>query len=138
EVAEKLARAAAELSAAEAEARREADRLARTVAGLREALEKVRAIDESRWTKETYQRELSHALTTIEFARMEWNAAAREYPQLEGKSAERADSARPGIMERVEGVSFWTLARIGLGLTFPLWALGAIGLAIAAAVFLSR
>jgi hypothetical protein len=52
------------------------------LAEFREAVHKVQAINEQAWTSENHSVELTRAATTIENARMEWNAARLKFPLL--------------------------------------------------------
>ena len=75
EIIQQLTRGLGLLEEAEFTARREAEQMVKTLDGFRDALAKVQAIHDESWTKENFQIELTRALTTIENARMEWNAA---------------------------------------------------------------
>jgi hypothetical protein len=69
--------------------------------------------------------ELTRATTTIENARMEWNAARLKFPILSGVSADPAEpaAARPGA-SLLAGTDLLQLCKIGLALTWPLVLLG--------------
>ncbi len=131
-----LTRAVGLLSEAEQASRRDAEQMARTLADLRSALEKVSALREESWSAETYSTELAQALTTLENARMEWNSAQLKWPMLSGSSVPlapgRSASAaedRPGLLE---GRTPADLARLGLALTWPVAAaVLAVGLILA-------
>lgn len=110
------------LKEAEFNSRRDAEQMTKTLADLGEALQKVAALDESRWTKENWNNELTRALTTLENAQMEWNSARLKWPVLDGalksggvaveKSA--AKSANP-----FQGLSFFEMCKAGLALSWP-------------------
>ncbi len=110
------------LEEAEFTARRDAEQMAKSLADLRDALAKVEATNEAAWTKENFPVELTRALTAIENARMEWNAARLKYEVLsgilQGEAAKKADAevVRPWPADR----SFGELCKTGLALTWPL------------------
>jgi hypothetical protein len=118
-----LTRGVGLLSEAEQAARREAEQLARTLEGLREALDKVTALREDSWTAENYSTELTRALTTLENARMEWNAAQLKWPILSNSGGARTEPSGLGAQETaarlIEGRSPSEWARLGLALTWP-------------------
>lgn len=120
------------LEKAEFEARRDAEQLAKTLAGFREALARIESINEKAWTTETWSNELTRALTSIENARMEYNAARLKWtllddsaaPKGEASSAASADDPLGGLTRRPLG----ELCRVGLALTWPLAVVGLAGL----------
>src|SRR5687767_4507863 len=75
EMVQHLTRGLGLLNEAEFAARRDAEQMSKSIADLREALVKVQALNEATWTQDTWNVELTRALTIIENARMEWNAA---------------------------------------------------------------
>src|SRR5215471_11623945 len=84
EMAQNLTRGIGLLEEAEFSARRDAEQMGKTLVGLREALSKIGAIRDESWTKDTFASELTRALTCLENARMEWNAARLKFPVLSG------------------------------------------------------
>ena len=132
EMLQQLERGIGLLEEAEFSARQEAEQTSKAVAGLREALEKVEAIQEEAWLGEGFQRELTRALTTLENARMEWNTCRLKFPILSGKAVEATadddspNASRPSLSQLSLGQAF----KLGLALTWPLAlvGLGAIGL----------
>ncbi len=105
-------------------ARRDAEQMAKSIAGLRDALEKVQALQDSRWSQENWKVELTRALTTLENARMEWNAARLKWPVLTA-----ATTTAPGAASSSQNqsntilqsdIGFWKLCRYGLAFTWPL------------------
>src|SRR5213592_4511668 len=84
EMLQSLTRGLGFLEEAEFNARRDAEQMARTLGELRQALTKVQSIHEETWTQENYNLELTRALTAIDNARMEWNAARLKWPLLSG------------------------------------------------------
>ncbi|MFN0067843.1 MAG: hypothetical protein ACKVYV_09425 [Limisphaerales bacterium] len=120
-----LTRGVALLEEEEFAARRDAEQMSRTLTDLRAALAKVHAIQEQGWTAESYQTELSRALTALESARMEWNSARLKWPVLTGSGAGVAagadvaavpeESAAPLLRPK----TFGDLCRLGFALTWP-------------------
>src|SRR5580658_4304888 len=82
EILQHLTRGVGLLEEAELNTRRDAGEMARTLAEFRDAVGKVQAINEQIWTAENHSVELTRAATTIENARMEWNAARLKFPLL--------------------------------------------------------
>lgn len=124
EMIQHLTRGVELLSRAEFAARREAEQMAKTLAGLREALEAVQALKPETWTTDNWQTELTRALTTLENARMEWNAARLKWPVLNGEAA--APGGRSGETPAAPGPAWFAgrslgeLCKLGLALTWPL------------------
>lgn len=124
EMLRQLTRGIGLLEEAEFSARQEAEQMAKAMAGLREALAKIQAIQEESWTAENFQTEITRALTTLENARMEWNSARLKFPLLNAPAPENApEGAAPATAPAAAGwanLDFWALTRVGLGLTWPL------------------
>ena len=122
EMARHLTRGLGLLNEAEFAARRDAEQMTKSIADLREALVKVQAINEATWTQETWNVELTRALTIIENARMEWNAARLKWPLLDRASGDPLPQpSSTGVMPAwPRGGSFLELTRIGLAFTWPL------------------
>jgi hypothetical protein len=140
ETLQQLTRGLGLLEQAEFKARRDAEQLAKTLAGFREALAKVQAIQEQGWTQENWNAELTRALTAIENARMEWNAARLKWPVLDGVAATDSDAAQAG-----QPRSGWpdasppgALWKTGLALTWPLAVAVLLGVIVLAALLLRR
>jgi hypothetical protein len=139
ETIQNLTRGVGLLEEAEFGERRDAEQMAKALVDLRDALAKVRAIHEETWTKDNFNAELTRALTTLENARMEWNAARLKFPVLSGSSAEggasglAAATPPPSLLATH---SFGALCRIGLALTWPLAAVALLALAVLVAVLL--
>jgi hypothetical protein len=123
------------LEEAEFNARRDAEQMAKTVTDFHGALDKIQAIHDESWTKESFQIELTRALTTIENARMEWNSARLKFAILAGemKDEAKADDAPPPAVSPFANMSLGELCKIGFAMTWPLVlvALAAIGLMVA-------
>jgi hypothetical protein len=132
EMLQHLVRGIGLLEEAEFAARQEAEQLAKTLAGLREALAHVQAIREDTWTQENWTTELTRALTTIENARMEWNSARLKWPLLNGAAAPAAEaqkqSTAPAAAFPPRG--FLANCQLGLALTWPVVLLGAVALVV--------
>jgi chromosome segregation ATPase len=131
EAIQNLTRGLGLLEEAEFSARRDAEQMAKTIVGIREALSKVQAIHEETWTKDNFAVELTRALTTLENARMEWNAARLKFAVLSGErpaggvAPAQNSAATPGLLGQL---SFGELFRVGLALTWPLVAVGLLTL----------
>src|SRR5665213_226219 len=82
EILQQLTRGVGLLEEAELNSRRDTEEMARTLAEFREAAQKVQSINEQTWTTENHSVELTRAATTVENARMEWNAARLKFPLL--------------------------------------------------------
>jgi len=136
EAIQNLTRGLVLLEEAEFSARRDAEQMAKALVDLRDALTKVQAIHEETWTKDNFAVELTRALTTLENARMEWNAARLKFAVLSGQQAEATGPAAqksantPGLLRQL---SPGELFRLGLALTWPL----AITALLAAAALLA-
>lgn len=121
EMVQHLTRGLGLLEEAEFAARRDAEQMARTVAGFKEALAKVQTLNEETWTQANYRVELTRALTVLENARMEWNAARLKHPLLSGESA-AAPAETPVSQSPLSAIAphgFGELCRLGFALTWP-------------------
>jgi hypothetical protein len=136
-----LDRGIALLEESEFAARQEAEQTARAIEGLRDALEKVDAIEEQRWSAEEFPRELTRALTVLENARMEWNACRLKFPVLSGKPPE-ADGTRASTGgttgNALAELSLGRACKLGLALTWPVALVGALAAGGVIAVMLLR
>jgi len=123
EMVQHLTRGVGLLGEAEFAARRDAEQMAKALEGMRDALIKVQAIQEETWTKDNFNVELTRALTTVENARMEWNASRLKFPVLSVPDAVEA-AAPPSSEHPIETVlqqkSYAELCKLGLALTWPL------------------
>jgi hypothetical protein len=136
EIFQQLTRGVGLLEEAEFAARRDAEQMAKTLADFRDALAKVQAIREEAWTKESFQMELTRALTTVENARMEWNSARLKIPVLAGETRTNAAGPTAGPATptpQLTDLDFGRCCRLGLAFTWPLLlaALGILGALIA-------
>ncbi len=141
EVVQGITRALGLLEEAEFEHRREAEQMAKAIGDLRAALAKVEAIHEETWTKDNFEVELTKALTAIENARMELNAARLRFPVLTtgektGVIPDKPTSTTPELA--LSGKSLLELCKFGLALTWPLAAVATIALILLAIVLLRR
>jgi hypothetical protein len=140
EIVHNLTRGLGLLEEAEFNSRRDTEQMVKTITDFRDALGKIQAVRDESWTKENFSIELTRALTTIENARMEWNAARLKLPVLAGETAQKAETenapATPAFP--LANIAFGQLCKIGLAMTWPLVlvALGALGVLVA--VLLSR
>ena len=122
------------LEEAEFNARRDAEQMVKTVTDFRDALDKIQAIHDETWTKDNFSIELTRGLTTIENARMEWNAARLKLSVLDGEAKEKSETetiSAPALSP-FANASFGELCKFGLAMTWPLLiALGALGVLVA-------
>lgn len=136
-----LTRGISLLDEAEQSARRDAEQMARSLADLRTALEKVSALNETAWPAESYHTELTRALATLENARMEWNSAQIKWPVLSQKNTLSGGPGSPAQPDETaplfQGKSPGELARLGLALTWPV-ALAVLAVGTALAFVLAR
>ena len=134
EILQSLTRGVGFLEEAEFNARRDAEQMARTLGELREALTKVQSLHDDTWTQENYNVELTRALTVIDNARMEWNAARLKWPLLNGPPPEEDEDSAAGKSAgpSLDSLGFLQLCKIGLAVTWPLAivALAALGVLI--------
>ena len=126
------------LEEAEFNARRDAEQMVKTVADFRDALEKIQSIHEETWNKESFSVELTRALTTIENARMEWNAARLKFPVLSGESLAKpeAESAPAPAVSPLANAGFGELCKWGLAMTWPLVLVALLALGVLVAILL--
>jgi hypothetical protein len=139
ETIQNLTRGVGLLQEAEFAARRDAEQMAKSLLEMKEALAKVESTNETAWTKENFPVELTRALTVIENARMEWNAARLKYTILSGnlpgevvKKIESGNAAQSWLAGR----SFGQLCKLGLALTWPLALVALLAVGIFLAVLL--
>jgi len=112
--------------------------MVKTVADFRDALEKIQTIHEESWNKENFSVELTRALTTIENARMEWNAARLKFPVLSGETPAKpeTESAPTPPVSPLANASFGELCKWGLAMTWPLALVALIALGVMVAILL--
>jgi hypothetical protein len=128
EMIHNLTRGLGLLEEAEFNARRDAEQMVKTIADFRAAFEKVQGIRDEAWTKENFNLELTRALTIIENARMEWNAARLKFPILSGAAPNQPEAGNvpASAASPWANVSFAELCRLGLALALPLAAVIAL------------
>jgi len=128
------------LEEAEFNARRDAEQMVKTVADFRDALDKIQAIHDDTWTKDNFSIELTRGLTTIENARMEWNAARLKFSVLDGEAKETAgaEEAPAAAVSPFASMSFGELCRFGLAMTWPLVLIALAALGVLVAVLMRR
>jgi hypothetical protein len=126
EILQQLTRGVGLLEEAELNSRRDTEEMARTLAEFRQAAQKVQSINEQTWTTENHSVELTRAATTVENARMEWNAARLKFPLLAvappAGPEPTASSSRSIFPPETD---LFQLCKIGLALNWPLVLLGA-------------
>jgi hypothetical protein len=135
EMIQHLTRGLGLLEEAEFDSRRNAEQMAKSIADLRDALAKVQAVNEETWTKDNFSVELTRGLTTLENARMEWNAARLKYPVLTSQNGETPAAPvldGPRAPNLLTTYTYGDLCRIGFALTWPLAAVVAIAFAVMA------
>jgi len=140
EMLESLTRGVGLLEEAEFSSRRDAEQMAKVLADMRDALSKIEGFQHETWTKDNFTTELTRALTTLENARMEWNAARLKFPVLSGPIQE-GDAAAPASRGPIQSLfathTFGELCRLGFALTWPLAGVALLALT-ALLVFLVR
>jgi hypothetical protein len=139
EMIQNLTRGLGLLEQAEFNSRRDAEQMAKALTDLREALSQIQAVREETWTKDSFPVELTRALTTLENARMEWNASRLKFAVLSGELPHPNPpvSADPKRAQLLTQYNFAGLCRIGFALTWPL-ALVALAVCVTLLVFLVR
>jgi uncharacterized membrane protein YccC len=125
EMEQHLTRGIGLLEESEFTLRRDAEQMGKALLDLREALLKVQSVHEETWTKDNLNTELTRALTTLENARMEWNAARLKFAVLNGESVPPPGLAAPtgaaGPMELLlRERNYAEMCRLGLALTWPI------------------
>jgi hypothetical protein len=135
EMIQHLVRGIGLLEESELNARRDAQEMARALAEFRETVLKVQSINEQSWTQESFHVELTRALTTIENARMEWNAGRLKFPLLADVSAETGGAAPEKPALPLLEANLIQLSKIGLAVTWPM---ALMGLAIFLVLLLRR
>src|SRR5258707_622166 len=122
EMLQSLTRGVGLLEEAEFNSRRDAEQMAKVLVDMRDALCKVEGFHEETWTKDNFSVELTRALTTLENARMEWNAARLKFPVLSGVTSEGA-ATTPAAGAPAQSLfakhTFGELCRLGFALTWP-------------------
>jgi hypothetical protein len=132
EMVRNLTRGLGLLEEAEFNARRDAEQMVKTVTDFRDALDKIQAIHDETWTKDNFSIELTRGLTTIENARMEWNAARLKFSVLDGEAKEKSETGPVSApaLSPFANASFGELCKFGLAMTWPL-VLIALGVLVA-------
>src|SRR5208282_3488423 len=127
------------LEEAEFNARRDAEQMVKTVADFRDALDKIQAIHDETWTKENFSIELTRGLTTIENARMEWNAARLKFTVLSGPAKEKpqTENAPAAAASPLADASFGQLCKFGLAMTWPLILVILVAIGVGLTIWLS-
>jgi len=140
EMVQSLTRGVGLLEEAEFSARRDAEQMAKALAGLREALGKVQSLHEESWTEDNFTLELTRALTTVENARMEWNAARLKFEVLSSAPAQpdSPEAEEPRAKSLLSQCTLGELCRLGLALSWPIAAVLVLGFALLVVLQLRR
>jgi hypothetical protein len=138
EMVHHLTRGLGLLEEAEFNARRDAEQMLKTIADFRDAVAKIHSVRDELWTKENFSIELTRALTIIENARMEWNAARLKLPALAGEAREKSETEKTNApaASPFTGMGFGGLCKIGFAMTWPLAVVALIALGLMLAVVL--
>jgi hypothetical protein len=126
------------LEESEFNARRDAEQMVKTINDFRDALDKIQTIHDETWTKENFSIELTRGLTTLENARMEWNAARLKFTVLAGelKETPKTEEVLAPTASPFANAGFGELCRFGLAMTWPLVLVAVIALGVMVAVLL--
>jgi hypothetical protein len=141
EMIQNLTRGVGLLEEAEFAARRDAEQMSKALVDLREALSKIEAVREEGWTKDNFPLELTRALTTLENARMEWNAARLKFEVLSTGPKPGAEAVADKLAPQPSfpvNNSFGQLCRIGLALSWPIAVVLLLGLVMVLVLFVRR
>jgi chromosome segregation ATPase len=141
ELMQSLTRGIGLLEESELDSRRDAEQMAKTLDGFRDALSKIQAVHEEAWTKDNFTVELTRALTAVENARMEWNAARLKFPVLSGQIANGRDAAAPEKTATplpLSQLGFGQLCKLGLALTWPVAVAVLVSLGVLVALLFGR
>ncbi len=139
EMIHNLTRGLGLLEEAEFNTRRDAEQMVKTIGDFRDALKKIQAIHDEVWTKENFSIELTRGLTTIENARMEWNAARLKVPVLSGPAMEKpqTQNAPAAAASPLADASFGQLCKFGLAMTWPLILVILVAIGVGLTIWLS-
>jgi exonuclease VII large subunit len=141
EMVQNLTRGVGLLEETEFNLRRDAEQMAKSLVDLRDALGKLQKVQEESWTQENFLVELTKALTAVENARMEWNAARVKFPVLSTPLAVSSPAAptEPAPITSVLGTrSFGELCRLGFALTWPIALVISAGVVLLTVLLLRR
>ena len=138
EMLQHLLRGVGLLEESEFNYRRDAEQMAKTLTGLREALSNVESLHDESWTKDNFNVELTRALTTLENARMEWNSARLKFQVLSTAPREEAEAQPAPVGPLFATHSFGELCRLGFALTWPIAIVLLLGMGAIMAVLWRR
>lgn len=139
EMVQNLTRGLGLLEEAEFNARRDSEQMVKTIADFRDALEKIQNVRDETWTKESFQMELTRALTVVENARMEWNSARLKLSALAGEAGqklEKTENEPAPAISLFANMKFGELCKFGLAMTWPLLIVALVALGIFIAILL--
>ena len=137
EMQDQLTRAVGLLGNAEFEARRSAEQMSKSLAGIRHYLGQVQAINEQAWTDADWTQHLSSALAVIDSARMELHSARLQWPVLDGEKTSVLPGAPLPAAATLADLPLARLLKLGLALTWPLL-VAALAAIVVLAVSLNR
>ena len=140
EMLQSLTRGIGILEQSEHEARQNAEQMAKSLVGLREALGAVEQLNEQAWTAETWEKELTRALTTIENARREYLGACRSWPVLDATPTEKTagPGRKPDPIQGLASLPMMSLCRLGLALTWPVAVAALVGVIVLIVISVRR
>ncbi len=140
EMLQSLTRGIGILEQSEHEARQNAEQMAKSLVGLREALGSVELLNEQAWTAENWEKELTRALTTIENARREYLGACRSWPVLDAKAADDTSGSgrKSDPIQGLASLPMMSLCRLGLALTWPVAVAAFVGVVVLIVISVRR
>lgn len=138
ELRDQLTRGIGLLEKADFDARRESEQIVRSLEGLRAAASQIESLREESWTDTDWNQQLSRALTVIENARMELNAARLKWPILDSDVSSNPTHAGAAGPASLADLPLKTLLRLGFALTWPIAVVGIVAVAVFALVLLRR
>jgi hypothetical protein len=141
EMIQNLTRGVGLLQEAEFARRRDAEQMSKALVDLRDALSKIETIQQETWTQANFGHELTRGLTTLENARMEWNAARLRFDVLSGATANLQESTANTATSQpsfLSNCTFGQLCRLGFALSWPIAAVLLLGFVVLVALRLYR
>ncbi len=141
EMIQNLIRGVGLLEEAEFARRRDAEQMSKALVDLRDALSKIETIQQESWTQANFSLELTRGLTTLENARMEWNAARLKFDVLSGtvfdpqKPGANVSTPQPSFLFNC---TFGQMCRLGFALSWPVAAVLLLGFLVLVALRLYR
>lgn len=130
ELRDQLARGIGLLEKAAFDAKRDADQLDRSLAGLRIASGQLEELKEETWTDSNWNHELSKALAVIDTARLEYQSARQKWPILDGAMPEPASAKATSNSLPIPQLPLVQLLRLGFALTWPVALVGLVAVVV--------